>query len=57
MKTAIKRVLSSSKKEEAETLHKDAVSLIDRLVTKGIIHKNTAARRKSAISRHLNSLS
>lgn len=56
MKTAIKKVLSVTKKDEAETLYKEAISLIDRLVSKGIIHKNTAARRKSTISRHLNSL-
>lgn len=56
MKTAVKKVLSAAQKDEALKFYTEAVSLIDRLVTKGIIHKNTAARRKSAISRHLNSL-
>jgi len=56
MKTAIKKVLSATKKDEAESLYKEAISLIDRLVSKGITHKNTAARRKSKISHHLNSL-
>ena len=56
MKTAIKKVLSATKKDEAESLYKEAISLIDRLVSKGITHKNTAARQKSKISHHLNSL-
>ncbi|UCH66858.1 MAG: 30S ribosomal protein S20, partial [Ignavibacterium sp.] len=43
-------------KEEAEKLYKEAVSVIDRSVDKGKIHKNTAARKKSQLTRHLNSL-
>jgi small subunit ribosomal protein S20 len=34
-----------------------AVRLLDRAVTKGVIHRNTAARRKSALMRRLNTLS
>ena len=34
----------------------DAISTIDRAERKGIMHKNTAARRKSRISSHLNRL-
>ena len=57
MKSAVKNVLSATKHDQAEPMYREAVSLIDGLVSKGIIHKNTAARRKSKISRHLNSLS
>lgn len=57
MKTAIRRVLDASNKKEAEPLYREAISLIDRLVNRGVIHRNTAARRKSAISSHLNALS
>ena len=57
VKSAVKRVLSATKREEAEPLYREAVSLIDGLVSKGVIHQNTAARRKSRISRYLNSLS
>ena len=57
MKTAVRKVISATNRDEAEPLYRNAVSLIDRLAGKGIIHRNTAARRKSAINRHLNSLS
>ena len=56
IKTSTKKVLSSKDKEEAEKLYKEAVSVIDRNVDKGKIHKNTAARKKSQLTRHLNSL-
>jgi small subunit ribosomal protein S20 len=32
---------------------REAIRAIDRAVTKGIIHRNTAARRKSALARKL----
>jgi small subunit ribosomal protein S20 len=57
MKTAVKKVLAASNREEAESVYREAVSIIDTLVSKGIIHKNKAARRKSRITQHLNSLS
>lgn len=56
MRTLTRRVLETSKKDQAEPLLKDAVSYIDRLTCKGLIHKNTAANRKSRIVRHVNSL-
>ena len=34
---------------------KSAISALDRAVVKGIIHRNTAARKKSRLSRHFNS--
>jgi small subunit ribosomal protein S20 len=56
IKNSIKKVMESSNKEEAEKLYKDAVSVLDRGTTRGIIKKNTASRNKSKITRHLNSL-
>tara|TARA_B100001769_G_C21677860_1_gene375627 strand:- start:120 stop:377 length:258 start_codon:yes stop_codon:yes gene_type:complete len=56
MRTAIKRVLESNDFSKAETPYKKAVSVIDKMVSKGHLKKNTAARRKSQITRHLNSL-
>ena len=35
--------------------HKKAMKLIDQAAAKGVIHKNTAARRKSRLSRQLES--
>ena len=57
LKTAIKRVMESTDATKAEGLYKSAVSNIDKMVSKGHLKKNTAARRKSQITRHLNSLS
>ena len=55
MKTAIKNVLNADKKNAPELLKK-AISTIDRVATKGIIHNNNAARHKSKISKHVNNL-
>jgi small subunit ribosomal protein S20 len=44
----------SGKAGDSATLVHEAVRAIDRAVTKGIIHRNTAARRKSALVRKLN---
>jgi len=44
----------SGKAGDSATLVHEAVRAIDRAVTKGIIHRNTAARRKSALARKLN---
>ena len=56
LRTHIKKVLASSAKNDAETLYKQTVRIIDKAVSKNLIHKNTGARRKSQITRHLNSL-
>ena len=57
MKSAVKKVLSSTDKNEVETLYRKAISIIDSLVSKKILHKKTAARRKSALTKYVNSLS
>ena len=57
LRTHIKNVLQSSDKTEAEKLYTSAVRVIDKAVKKNLIHQNTGARRKSQITRHLNSLS
>ena len=56
LRTQIKNVLQSTDKEKAQLEYTKAVSSIDKAAGKGLIHKNTAARRKSQITRHLNSL-
>ncbi|MDX1641777.1 MAG: 30S ribosomal protein S20 [Balneolaceae bacterium] len=57
MRTLVKKVLSTSDKEQAEKHLKEAVSFIDRLAVKNIIHQNTAARKKSQLTTHVNNLS
>ena len=56
MKTSIKKALGSSKKEEGETLKNQAFKIIDKVQSKGVIHKNKAANQKSRISKHINKL-
>lgn len=56
MNTLVKKVLKAQNKEEAETFLKEAVSFIDSTVSKGRLHKNTAARKKSQLTKFVNSL-
>lgn len=56
MRTLIKNVLNTSDKEQAEKHLKEAISFIDRLAVKNIIHPNTAARKKSQLTTHVNNL-
>ena len=57
LRTSMKNMLSTTSKADAEKIHKDTTKIIDKAVSKNLIHKNTGARRKSQISKHLNSLS
>ncbi|MBQ3646434.1 MAG: 30S ribosomal protein S20 [Synergistaceae bacterium] len=59
-KTAVKNVLeavASGNKDEAFTKFNAAQSVIDKAVVKGVMHKNTASRRKELMSRRLKALS
>jgi len=56
MRTHIKKVLDSSSKSDAEKFYASTVSIIDKAVSKNLIHRNTGARRKAQITRHVNSL-
>ena len=55
MKTSIKKVLQA-KKKDAPSLLIQAISTIDRVCSKGIIHKNSAAQHKSKLTKYINSL-
>ena len=59
MRTAIKKVEVACKegnKEAASELLKVAFSYVDASVSKGIQHKNTAARQKALLQKLVNSL-
>jgi small subunit ribosomal protein S20 len=56
MKTYIKQVLSTTSKEEGLEKFKKAASVLDKMVSKGVIHRNTAANKKSKLMKHVNSL-
>ena len=59
LRTQIKKLrtalLGHDKNESTELLN-PTVSLIDKAVNKGIIHRNTAARYKSRLTRHVSEL-
>ncbi|MDA0986131.1 MAG: 30S ribosomal protein S20 [Bacteroidetes bacterium] len=54
LKTVIKKVRTSKTKEEASKNLQIAISYLDKLGKKGVIHKNKAANQKSKLSRLLN---
>ena len=59
MKTVIKKyeaALAEGDKAVAEVAYKNAVQIVDKAVSKGILHKNTAARKKSSMTLRLNKL-
>ncbi|WP_420070259.1 30S ribosomal protein S20 [Rarispira pelagica] len=59
VRTEIKKFLlavKSNNKEEAESQLKLVVKQLDTVSRKGILHKNTAARKKSRLYKKLNAL-
>jgi small subunit ribosomal protein S20 len=59
LRTSIKKLrtaVASHDKSGSSELLNPTVSLIDKAVNKGIIHKNTAARYKSRLTKHVNDL-
>ena len=56
MKTAIKNVLEITDKSKVDNKLNQAISIIDKVKAKGVIHKNTASRQKSRITSYINSL-
>lgn len=60
VRTQIKKLrsaLSASDKNLSQELLNPTLSLIDKAVNKGTLHKNTAARYKARLSVHVNNLS
>lgn len=59
IKTAVKKVLAcaaAEDKSELNALLSDVYQLCDKAVSKGILHKNTAARKKSRLTKAVNKL-
>ncbi|MBO5837154.1 MAG: 30S ribosomal protein S20 [Oscillospiraceae bacterium] len=59
MKTVIKKyeaALDSGDKATAEVAYKAAIQIVDKAVSKGILHKNTAARKKSSMTLRLSKM-
>lgn len=58
-KTAVKKfeqAVEAGNTEEAKTLFSEATKKIDQACTKGVLVKNTAARKKSKLAKKLNAL-
>ncbi len=56
LKSTIKDVLSSKTKEDAEKILPRTSSLLDKLASKRIIHRNKAANQKSRLTIFVNNL-
>ena len=58
LKTTIKKFETSLNegKDSADVAYKSAVKKIDQAVSRGILHKNTAARKKSKLALKLNKI-
>ena len=57
MKTSVRRfeiALKSGDKDNAKTELMKAMRMIDKIETKGVIHKNTANRKKSRMAKAFN---
>ncbi len=58
-RTCIKKVVAAieaGNKEAAQTAFTAAVPVLDRMATKGLIHKNKAARHKSRLNAQIKAL-
>jgi small subunit ribosomal protein S20 len=59
MRSELKRVIKaieSGNRTEAEAAYKEAVPVIDRMATRGLIHRNKAARHKSRLNAKIRAL-
>ncbi|MFA6571427.1 MAG: 30S ribosomal protein S20 [Bacteroidota bacterium] len=56
LKLALKEVTTAGTFDDAVTKLKAAFRQLDKIAAKGIIHKNTAANRKSALAKHVKNL-
>ncbi|MEE4310515.1 MAG: 30S ribosomal protein S20 [candidate division KSB1 bacterium] len=56
MKSAIKKVMNTSEKEDAEKELKRTYSLLDKLAKKRVIHPNKAANQKARLAKRVNGL-
>ncbi|MGH9751877.1 MAG: 30S ribosomal protein S20 [Blastocatellia bacterium] len=59
LRTQIKKLraaLDAGSLHEARTLHAETVSIIDKSVQKGALHRNAAARQKARLTMSINKL-
>ena len=59
LRTSIKKVvyaIEAGKKEEAQAAYNAASPMLDSMVTKGLVHRNKAARQKSRLNAHIKAM-
>jgi small subunit ribosomal protein S20 len=49
-------IVKENKKKEAQEFYKEFGRLVDKAVTKGVYHKNNAARKKSRMMKKINAI-
>lgn len=55
-RTQIKKLMTTTKKDEAQALLKEVSAMIDKLAKKNVIHWKKAANQKSQLSKKVNGL-
>jgi small subunit ribosomal protein S20 len=56
MKNLMKELRGTTDKTQAEALYRKVAALLDRVATKGVIHGNNAAHKKSQLAKYVQSL-
>ena len=59
LKTTMKKfeaAVAEGNREQADSAYKAVIKTIDKAAAKGILHKNTAARKKSSCARKMNGI-
>ena len=55
LRNAIELIEENKDREEIKKGYKEAISALDKATQKGVLHKNNVARKKSRLSKKLNS--
>ena len=56
VKTRLRKFAEAATKDEAAKAFNEAVIVLDKAVAKGVLHKNTAARKKSRLANKLKTM-
>jgi small subunit ribosomal protein S20 len=56
MRNALKKIRSTTTREEAGAMLPKVTSMLDRLAKQNVIHANKAANLKSSLTKHVNNL-
>ncbi len=52
----LRKAIGANEATQSNELLTPTISMIDKMVNKGILHRNTAARHKSRLTSHVNSV-